>query len=380
MLLAGAAGLGAVLASGSASWAQDITLRLHQFLPPQANVPQFVIDPWIKKVEEAAGGKLKIEHFPAMQLGGKPPELIDQVIDGAVDIAWTVNGFTPGRFPRPEVFELPFMMTNAEATSRAYWELFDKEMKDTDYENLHVLGAWVHGPGVLHSNRPIETMDDMANVKFRTPSRMIGFLLEELNAAPIGMPITAIPEALSKGVIDGAVVPWEVTTALKIPELVKNHTEFAEGNAFYTVTFTLAMNKAKYESLPDDVKKAIDDNSGMEFSAMAGRIQASYDAPAREKAIEMGNNIITISPEETQKWREAAQPVYDRWAADMEAKGIDGQALIDEAEALIAKYTEEQKAQSNDAADEQEGAEAAPTEESGMSETPSDGEATEAAQ
>ncbi|WP_205320057.1 TRAP transporter substrate-binding protein [Notoacmeibacter marinus] len=341
MFMAGMVGLGALLASGAAQ-AQEVTLRLHQFLPPQANVPQFVIDPWIERVEEAAGGKLKIEHFPAMQLGGKPPELIDQVIDGAVDIAWTVNGFTPGRFPRPEVFELPFMMTNAEAASRAYWELFEKEMKDTDYANLHMLGAWVHGPGVLHVNKPVETMDEMANVKFRTPSRMIGFLLEELNAAPIGMPITSIPEALSKGVIDGAVVPWEVTTALKIPEMVKNHTEFAEGNAFYTVTFTLSMNKAKYESLPDDIKKAIDDNSGIEFSAMAGKIQASYDAPAREKAVEMGNNIITISPEETKKWREAAQPVYDRWAADMEAKGIDGKALIEEAQALIAKYTEQQ--------------------------------------
>ncbi len=342
MLLAGAVGLGALVASGATSFAQEVTLRLHQFLPPQANVPKLVIDPWIKKVEEAAGGKLKIEHFPSMQLGGTPPELIDQVIDGAVDIAWTVNGFTPGRFPRSEVFELPFMMTNAEAASRAYWELFDKEMKDTDYANLHIIGAWVHGPGMLHVNKPIDSMDDMANVKFRTPSRMAGFLLEQLDAAPIGMPVTAIPEALSKGVIDGAVVPWEVTTALKIPELVHNHTEFADGYAFYTVTFTLAMNKAKYESLPDDIKKAIDENSGMEFSAFAGKTQAAADGPARQVAVEMGNNIITLSPEESQKWKEAAQPVYERWAADMKEKGIDGQALIDEARALIAKYTEEQ--------------------------------------
>ena len=101
-----------------ATFAQEVTLKLHQFLPAQANVPKFVLDPWIKKVRTNAGGRIKIEHYPAMQLGGKPPELMDQATDGSVDIVWTLPGNTPGRFPSTEVFELPFMMTNAEATSQ----------------------------------------------------------------------------------------------------------------------------------------------------------------------------------------------------------------------------------------------------------------------
>ncbi|THD71582.1 TRAP transporter substrate-binding protein [Thalassobius vesicularis] len=336
-LMAGIAATGALL--GSQALAQEITLKLHQFLPQQANVPKLVLDEWIKRIEEGTNGKVKIEHYPSMQLGGKPPELMDQVQDGIVDLAWTVNGFTPGRFPRSEVFELPFIMTNAEATSRAYWELFEKEMKDTDYKDVHIIGAWVHGPGMMHTNKPVNTMEDMKGMKFRIPSRMAGFLLENLGAVPVGMPVTAIPEALSKGVIDGAVIPWEVTTALKVPELVHNHTEFADGYAFYTITFTLAMNKDKYDSLPDDVKAVFDANSGLEFSAFAGAQQAGADGPARQKAQDAGNTIITISAEDSEKWKAFAQPVYERWVADVTAKGVDGAALLAEAQALIAKYT-----------------------------------------
>lgn len=341
ILLAGVAATGALVAS--TAFAQEVTLKLHQFLPKQANLPKLVLEEWINRVETQSNGRLKVEHYPAMQLGGRPPELMDQVQDGIVDLAWTVNGFTPGRFPRTEVFELPFIMTNAEATSRAYWELYEKEMKDTDFRDVHLIGAWVHGPGVIHTNKPVQKMDDMKGMKIRIPSRMAGFLLENLGAVPIGMPIPQIPEALSKGVIDGTVIPWEVTTALKVPELVNNHTEFADGYAFYTVTFTLAMNKDKYESLPDDLKAVIDANSGMEFSAFAAEQQAGADGPSRQKAVDAGNNIITISPEESEKWKAFAAPVYDRWIEDVTAKGIDGAALLAEAQALIKKHTEAQK-------------------------------------
>jgi TRAP-type C4-dicarboxylate transport system substrate-binding protein len=322
--------------------AQEVTLRLHQFLPAQANVPAHVLDPWADAVEEDSGGRLTIERYPAMQLGGTPPQLIDQAIDGVVDIVWTVVGYTPGRFPRAEVFELPFMMTNAEATSRAYWDLFEKEMKDTDFENVHIIGTWVHGPGVIHSSQPIASIEDMSGKKLRAPTRIITGMLEELGATAIGMPVPAVTEALSKGVIDGCVIPWEVTPALKVSELVSNHTEFGGDHALYTTAFVLAMNKEKYESLPDDLKAAIDANSGQEFSAFAGRTQAEWDAPGRKIAVERGNNIVQLDATEVARWQEAAQPVIDNWVAEMDAKGIDGQALLDEARALIEKYTAEQ--------------------------------------
>lgn len=324
--------------SGTAATAQEVTLKLHQFLPPQANVPKLVLDVWADNVEEDSGGRIKIDRYPSMQLGGKPPELMDQAIDGVADIVWTVVGYTPGRYLSTEVFELPFMMTNARAVSHAYWEMFEEHMKDDEFKDVHILGTWVHGPGMFHTKDPVERPEDLQGMKIRGGSRSVNALLTELGATPVGMPVPAVTEGLSKGVIDGTTIPWEVTPALKVPELVANHTEF-EGHALYVLTFVLAMNKAKYESLPDDLKTVIDENSGLEFSVFAGGTQADADGPAREIALDLGNNIITIPADQTEEWRKRAQPVYDAWLEEMAAKGKDGQALLDQARMLIEKYT-----------------------------------------
>jgi len=337
-LLAGFSLAAGLSLGASVAHAADVTLRLHHFLPPQANVPKQVLEKWSGDVAKASGDRIKVRIFPAMQLGGKPPELMDQAKDGIADVVWTVVGYTPGRFPRTEVFELPFMMTNAEATSRAYWDLFKQEMEQTEFKDLKILGTWVHGPGLIHSASPITLPADLAGVKIRAGSRVVNQLMEKLGATPVGMPVPAVAEGLSKGVITATTIPWEVTSALKVPELVKNHTEFGN-DALYTLTFVLAMNKAKYESLPDDLKKAVDDSSGMEFSAFAGKTQGAADGPAREKAVGMGNNIITLNDDQVEQWRKAAMPVYDQWIASMKEQGLDGQALIDQAKSLIEKHT-----------------------------------------
>ncbi|MFN3664043.1 TRAP transporter substrate-binding protein, partial [Yoonia sp.] len=209
--------LAAVLAAslGSAASAQDVTLRLHQFLPAQANVPAHILDVWADKVEADSDGRIRIERYPSMQLGGSPPQLIDQVIDGVADIIWTLPGYTPGRFPQLEVFELPFISPDAEATSRAFWELAEERMMDSDFAAFKPLGLWVHGPGVIHANRPVTDIADLDGLKLRGPTRVITNLLTDLGATAIGMPVPAVPEALSRGVIDGAVIPWEVVPSLK---------------------------------------------------------------------------------------------------------------------------------------------------------------------
>ena len=324
---------------GGAATAQEVTLTMHQFLPPQANVPKLILDVWADNVEAASEGRIKIDRFPSMQLGGRPPELMDQAIDGVADIVWTVVGYTPGRFPRTEVFELPFMMTNARAASRAYWEMFETHMRDDDFKDVEILGTWVHGPGIIHANTEVRTPDDMQGLKVRGGSRLVNSLLEKVGAEPVGMPVPAVPEGLSKGVIDGTTIPWEVTTALKIPELVGYHTEFP-GNALYVLTFVLAMNKDKYDSLPADLQKVIDDNSGLEFSVFAGGVMEDNDAPARAIAAERGNTIVALSEDEAKAWQDVAAPIYEEWVAEMSEKGIDGQALIDEARNLIDQYTE----------------------------------------
>ena len=179
----------------------------------------------------------------------------------------------------------------------------------------------------------------MEGKKLRGPTRVINGLLSELGAEPVGMPVPAIPEALSKGVIDGTVIPWEVTPALKIAELVDTHTEFSGDKAFYTAAFVLAMNQAKYDSLPDDLKKVLDDNSGADFSAFAGKTQASFDAPGRKIAEATDNEIVVLDEAEVARWKAVAETVLDNWFDEMDAKGIDGEALYAKAQDLIAKNT-----------------------------------------
>ena len=326
-------GVAVAALSSSSALAQEVTLKLHQFLPAQANVPKKILDVWADKVEKDSGGAVKIDRFPSMQLGGKPPELLDQAIDGVADIVWTVVGYTPGRFPTTEVFELPFMVSDARAASCAYWTMFEEHMRDEEFKDVKILGTWVHGPGMFHTNEPVEKPDDLKGMKIRGGSRLVNELLKLTGATPVGMPVPAITEALSKGVLDGTTIPWEVTAALKVPELVENHTEF-EGNALYTLTFVLAMNKAKYESLSETAKKAIDDNSGMKLSVFAGGTQSDSDGPSRQLAVDNGNNIVTVS--DTAEWEKVVQPIYETWTAEMDGKGKDGKALVEQARSLMA--------------------------------------------
>jgi TRAP-type C4-dicarboxylate transport system substrate-binding protein len=332
------AGIVSAAALGGAAMAQDVTLRLHQFLPPPAPVPALILKPWAEGLEEASGGRIKIQHFDAMSLGGRPPELMDQARDGVVDMAMTVVGYTPGRFPRTEVFELPFMMTDPVATAKAYWEMVETDWQSNEYKDVKVLGAWVHGPGKIHTKDGVNKLEDMDGLTLRGPTRIINDLLSELGAEPIGMPLPAIPEALSKGVVKGTVIPWEVTTAIRLSELVGNHTEFSGDEALYTAAIVLVMNKASYDAMPDDLKAILDAEAGEKLSAFATQVMWDMDAPAKKIAEDAGNTIVELDAAEVARWKEASKPVVDRWIADMDSKGIDGAALIEQAKALIKKH------------------------------------------
>lgn len=318
--------------TAGAALAQEVTLKMHQFLPAQAVVPTQILDVWADKIEAESEGRIKVDRFNAMALGGKPPELMDQAIDGIADIVWTVVGYTPGRYPTTEVFELPFMVTDAREASCAYWKMFDTHMKDGEFKDLNIIGTWVHGPGMFHTADPVETPADLEGMKIRGGSRLVNDLLTRVGAEPVGMPVPAVAEALSKGVIDGTTIPWEVTKALKVPELVTNHTEF-NGPALYNLTFVLAMNKGVYEGLSDANKAVIDANSGLAFSVFAGGVMEDADAPARQNAVDLGNNIITVSEDAAQEWQAIVAPMYDDWTGSME----NGQALVDEAKTLMAQ-------------------------------------------
>jgi TRAP-type C4-dicarboxylate transport system substrate-binding protein len=330
----------AVVASllASPSTAQEIKLRVHQFLPAGAPVPKNFIAEWGKKVEQEAKGRLKVELYPSMQLGGAPPQLYDQVRDGVVDIVWTLPGYTAGRFPRSETFELPFVAGNAEQNSQAAWEFYQKHLKD-EFKDVHVIAAHTHGPGLIHAKgNGVRKLEDMKGLKLRGPSRMVNKLIENLGATPVGMPVPAMPDALSKGVIDGTVVPWEVTTPLRVSELVNTHTTFSGNRSLYVAFFIFAMNKAKYEGLPPDLKKVIDDNSGLATSKWVGKVMDDGDAPGLAAAKARGNTIVTLDAAETARWRDQARKVNEAWIAEMTGKRINGKQLVDDATAMIAKY------------------------------------------
>ncbi|UYO01239.1 MAG: TRAP transporter substrate-binding protein [Devosia sp.] len=321
-------------AMSTTAFAQEVTLRIHQMLPAQATIPAQAIEPWAAKVQEESGGRIKFELYPAMQLGGAPPELFDQAKDGVVDIIWTVLGYTPGRFPKSEVFELPFFTTTAEPSSAAFYN-YVMENAPEEFAGVHVIALHTHGPGLFHSKDPINSLEDLAGMKVRGGSRIISSMLAELGAEPVGMPVPQVTEALSKGVIDATTIPWEVTPSLRVAELVKNHTGFTSEYGLYTQTFGFVMNMDSYNNLPDDLRAIIDANSGLETSRQFGAVMDTGDANGLSIAVNAGNNVVQLDEAETARWQEAAQPTVDGWFAEMEALGLDGRALYDAAKASM---------------------------------------------
>ena len=183
--------------------AQEITLKVHHFWPPGAMPPSKLLVPWCDRIAKDSGNRLKCQIYPAMQLGGAPPQLIDQVKDGVADIVWTLPGYTAGRFPLMEVFELPFMSASAEATSQAAWEYFDKHARK-EFPGIHMLVVNVHDNGFVHAReRQVKTMADFKGLKVRAPTRQTNKLLGALGATPVAMPLPALADALSKGVVNG---------------------------------------------------------------------------------------------------------------------------------------------------------------------------------
>jgi TRAP-type C4-dicarboxylate transport system substrate-binding protein len=331
-----AAALGAPHLSGLAQ--QSVTLKFHTFMAPMSNVWLTMHKPWMEKVEKESGGRIKFEAYPAMQLGGTPVQLYDQARDGVVDIVWTLPGNTAGRFPRIEVFELPFIMNNAEATSKAYWEYFQTQCPD-EFKETHVIALHVHGPGMFHTvAKQVKSAADLRGMKVRGPTRQVTKMLGSLGAIPVGMPLPQIPDALSKGTIEGCAIPWEVVPSVKVHELTKFHSEFPSSSpALYTTTFVMAMNKAKYDGLAPDLKKVIDANSGLATSAWLGKTQQGNDAPGRKTAVDRGNTLYTFTAEQTQEFVKLSSAVDDEWVADMDKRGFKGKALLASAKALIAK-------------------------------------------
>lgn len=335
LLLAGAALSAPALFTPRRAAAQEVTLRLHHFLPAVSNVHRHFLVPWANKVRDESGGKLRIQIFPSMQLGGAPPQLYDQAKDGVADIIWTLPGNTPGRFPRIEVIELPFIADKrASVNARATWQLFDKHMRG-EFAETHIITAWAHDGGLIHAKREVKTMEDLRGLKLRFPTRQAGEALKALGATAIGLPIPQVPEAMSQGVIDGAVVPWEVVPSIRLHEMVRNHVGIPGSPTLYSASFILAMNKARYEGLPADLKRVLDANSGLFAAEMAAKVWDEEGPKVEEMVRRRGNSITEISAAEKMRWEAATAPVVQAWIGQMRERNIDGGALVEETKALV---------------------------------------------
>jgi len=318
--------------------AGQVTLKFHSFPPMPANSNAKFVKPWADKIAAATNGEITVEMYPSMQLGGKPPQLVDQVRDGVVDIIWTVAGYTPGRFPRLEVFDLPFMPSSSTATSQAAQE-YVETIAAEDLKDYKVLAVFVHAPGKIHTkNKLIKSVGDLKGLKMRGPTRVISKMLGGLGATPVGMPVPRVAPSLSKGVIDGMVVPWEIMPSFKLHELTKAHTEISGKRGLYTTPFLFIMNKAKYESLSDEHKKAIDDNAGMTLAKLAGELWDAFEAPARDLAVKAGGEFHQLSGSELDEFKVAGDALIKQWITDANSKGLDGATLVKTARDLIAKY------------------------------------------
>lgn len=324
----------AIFVAGAAE-AQEFTFSIQHFLSPKAPAQTVLIEPWAKAVEEQSEGRIKFEIFPAMSLGGAPPELYSQVRDGVADVVWTVPGYTPGTFPRVEVFELPSVHGgDAKATNLAIQELRDQLA--ADLTDIYPILVHVHTGNALHlANGSVSSAADFDGLKVRSPSRTGAWMLEALGAEPVGMPVPALPQALSKGTVDAGLVPFEVAIPLGLADLTEASVELHDGARFGTATFLFAMNLDSYNSLPDDLKAVIDANSGAALAASMGDAWNNIEPVGVDLAVKAGNSVTELSPEATAEFDDAFAAVEARWLSEATEAGIDAQAVLDAAKAAV---------------------------------------------
>jgi TRAP-type C4-dicarboxylate transport system substrate-binding protein len=311
--------------------------KLHHFFSSVASGHDKFLVPWARKIEAEAGGRIRIDIFPSMQLGGTPAQLFDQTRDGVVDLAWIVPSLTPGRFPKIEMFELPFVPARrALVSSKALEDFAAANLKD-EFREIHPISFSCSDRGVLHAAQPIRTVEDVKDMKLHVQTRFAGEAMRALGAQPVPMPFGQLPMAISGHVVDGCVDPWHVVPPLRLNDMLKMHTEFSDFSVSST-TLVLVMNQGAYDRLPRELKAVFDNNSGQPVAGLAGAMWDLQAAAVAEMAGQSGDTIVTLLPEAVAHWRKATGSVVDIWLKEMKEQKVDGNKLLTNARALLAKY------------------------------------------
>jgi TRAP-type transport system periplasmic protein len=324
--------------------APQMTLKLHHAFSAVSAVHERFLAPWARKVEADCGNRIRIDLFPSMQLGGAPAQLFDQARDGLADIVWAAPSHTPGRFPKIEAFELPFVpASRAVVSSKAIEDYAAVNLAD-EFREVHPLCFSCRDRAVVHANRAVEGFEELRGLKLHVANRFAGEAVRALGGQAVAMPIPQVQPAIAGHVINGCLDPWDAAPGLKLYDVLKGHTDFADA-ALSTTTFVLAMNKASYDRLPPPLKSVIDANSGQPAAGMAGAMWDVEAAGAVATARERGNAVTVLPSKEVLRWHKATEPVIAAWLKQMKERRIDGDKLLADIRNLQGKYAGEPEPQ-----------------------------------
>jgi len=323
--------------------AAEYEFKLHHFYVKE-DVPQKqMLEPWAREVEKLTNNRVKILIVPRMELGGRPKDLVKQASEGNItDLIWTANMYTGKTFIRSEVFELPFIHTNDPvATNLAMREMFESDLKE-DYQGLEVMFLHVHqGQAIQSKGYAVRKPADLLGKKARVPSRTGAWVLEELGAQTISVPVMRIPQSMQRNIVTTALIPFNVQPILGLERHVTHFTEGYDQVRFGSVIFQVSMNASKWESLPAEIKDAFRRASDEQFLKEIGQMWKDDEQRGIEVMQKFGKEHIVLTKAETDEFRSKLEPVVERWISDVSKSGVDGKALVSKARKLIAKHSQQ---------------------------------------
>lgn len=326
------------------AFAQEVTFKVAHFLPAGVPTQQRVLQPWCEDLKKESAGRIACQFYPAMQLGGTPAQLADQVKNGVADVVWTAPGYSTGRFPAIEAFELPFLVADATSGSRAVWKFY-QQYAQKEFAAYKVLAFHVDGGQAVHTgSKPVKALGDWKGVKLRASTRLGAKTVTALGGTPVGMPPSQLTEAISKGVVDGAMGAWELVAPLKLDEVAKFHSQPAAGQAFPSATVLMVlMNKQKYEGLAPELRAIIDKHSGLALTEKFGQVFDEENKTSHKKVLARGNKVSDFGPAEMDAMKKATAAVEDEWVKQVGERGLDGKKLAAAAREMSAAELAAQK-------------------------------------
>ncbi|MCX5804580.1 MAG: TRAP transporter substrate-binding protein [Proteobacteria bacterium] len=281
-----------------------------------------VSEQWCKEIEKRTNGRVKITYFPGGTLT-PAPQTYDSVVKGIADIGFSVLGYSRGKFPMMAMIDLPLGYKSGTVATKLINEFY-KKFKPKELDEVHVLYLHAHGPGIVHTKKPVYKLEDLKGMKIRAQGSVVP-IVQKLGGAPVGAPMPETYDALRTGVVEGSMAPFEALEGWKWGEIIKSTTE-CYGSA-YTAGMFVVMNKAKWDALPPDIQKIFNEVSA-EWLEKQGKVWDEIDKSGREFTLKKGNKVIPLSKEEDARWAAAVRPLLDQYANDIKAKGLPGDEAL----------------------------------------------------